>query len=194
MGGGGQREGVSLSCTTDGGVTVLPVATVLVPSVDGNSVVRGTVIFNGGADRSFVTEFMKRVKGEFEGSVEMSCASFGESKMTDVCDVHEISVTGLNVSVPTAEKLRVVEVEQISAPLRRRPVSSNLLQPFNHLQLATDYPTSDSTLHIDLVIGQDQYWALVKSGLVRNGGLVAMETVFGWVLSGSVDGQSRIEG
>ncbi|KAF0299160.1 hypothetical protein FJT64_017880 [Amphibalanus amphitrite] len=67
-------------------------------------------------------------------------------------------------------------------------------EPFAHLQLATDCPPSGSTLHIDLVVGQDQYWALVRSGLVRSGGLVAMETAFGWVLSGSVGCGPRVEG
>lgn len=196
-GGGPQGESVSLSCTTaGGGVTLLPVATVMVPSVDGNSVVQGTLLFDGGADRSFVSKsFRKKVQGEFKGSVEISCASFGGSKRTDVCDIYDLSVTGLNVSVPTAEKLRVVEVDQISAPLRRPPVTPDLLQHFGHLQLAADNSSSDSILHIDLVIGQDQYWSLVKSGLVRSSeGLVAMETAFGWVLSGSVGGQSGMEG
>ena len=62
-GGGGRSESASLSCTTSGGgVTVLPLATVTVPSVDGRSVVTGTLIFDGGADRSFVSkEFRKKV-------------------------------------------------------------------------------------------------------------------------------------
>ena len=171
-------------------MTLLPVATVLVPSVDGKNVVQGTLIFDGGADRSFVRkDFCKKVQDDFKGSVEMSCASFGGSKVTDVCDVYEMSVTGRSMSVPTAERLRMVEVEEISAPLRRPPVPPDLLQPFSHLQLAADCAPSDSTLHIDLVVGQDQYWSLVRAGLVRSGGLVAMETAFGWVLSGSVDGQ-----
>ena len=109
--------------------------------------------------------------------------------MTDTCDVYEMQVTGSRMSVPTAEKLRMVEVEQISAPLRRPPVPSALLQTFSHLQLAADSPTSDSTLHVDMVIGQDQYWNLVRSGLARSGGLAAFETAFGWVLSGVAEGQ-----
>ena len=67
-------------------------------------------------------------------------------------------------------------------------VPAQLLQPFSHLQLAADC-TSDCPLHIDIVVGQDQYWSLVRSGLVRGpDGLAAMETPFGWVLSGAVEG------
>ena len=190
------EAGVSLSCTTgttSGGVTLLPVASVLVQSPAGKSV-RGTLIFDSGADRSFVTkEFRTKLSGAFKGSVEMSCASFGGHKMSGIHDVYEIGVSALNVPVSAVEKLRVVEVEAISAPLRRPPVPANLLQPFSHLPLAVaaDCNSSDSVLHIDLVVGQDQYWSLVKSGLVRSGdGLVAMETAFGWVLSGSLEGRS----
>ncbi|KAF0299368.1 hypothetical protein FJT64_027864 [Amphibalanus amphitrite] len=88
-----------------------------------------------------------------------------EARLAALDEVQASVECELNPEVLEAEKLRVVEVEQISAPLRRPPVSSNLLQPFNHLQLAADCPSSESTLHIDLVIGQDQYWALVKAGL-----------------------------
>ena len=193
-GGAGQfvpKSGVSLSCNT-GGVTLLPVASVLVASPSGP--VEANVIFDGGADRSFISKsLMKRVEGRYEGSVELTCASFGGAKMIDVCDCYEICVSAISPSMPTVERIEVVEVETISAPLRRPPVPDDLLRPFDHLQLASpvNRTSSDSVLHIDLVIGQDQYWNLVRSGLVRSSeGLVAMETAFGWVLSGSVGGQS----
>ena len=114
--------------------------------------------------------FRKAVQGKFDGSLEICCASFGGGKASQMCDVYELSVSGQNMSVPTAERLKMVEVEEISAPLRRPPIPSDLLQPFSHLQLAADCPASDSTLHVDMVIGQDQYWALVRSGLVRGSG------------------------
>ena len=185
------KSGVSLSCNT-GGVTLLPVASVLVASPSGP--VEANVIFDGGADRSFISKsLMKRVEGRYEGSVELTCASFGGAKMIDVCDCYEICVSAISPSLPTVERIEVVEVETISAPLRRPPVPDDLLRPFDHLQLASpvNRTSSDSVLHIDLVIGQDQYWNLVRSGLVRSSeGLVAMETAFGWVLSGSAGGQS----
>ena len=108
-------------------------------------------------------DFCKKVQGDFKGSVEMSCASFAGSKVTDVCDVYEMSVTGRSMSLPTAERLRMVEVEEISAPLRRPPVPPDLLQPFSHLQLAADCAPSDSTLHIDLVVGQEPVLVTSKS-------------------------------
>lgn len=181
----GVKSGASLSCST-GGLTLLPVATVLVESVHGP--VKASLIFDGGSDKSFVSKrLMKQVKGSFVGSTEMTCASFGGNEMTNVCNVYDLNVTAANVSMPTVERLRVVEVDTISAPLQRPPVPADLLQPFQHLELAADHTSSDSVLVLDLVIGQDQYWSLVKSGLVRGPeGIAAQDTSFGWVLSGSV--------
>lgn len=190
-GGGGVPvgAGVGLSCST-GGVTLLPVATVKVESRCGTPV-QATLIFDSGADRSFVTrDLMKKVKGNFIGSLELTCASFGGTKKTDMCNMYDISVSAARMPLSPAEKLTVVEVESISAPLRRPPVPADLLQPFNHLQLATEHSPSNDVMKVDIVIGQDQYWKLVRSGLVRSGGLVAMETAFGYVMSGAVEGRS----
>ena len=109
-----------------------------------------------------------------------------------MCNVYELDVSAANIRVPAAARLRVVEVPVICAPLVRPQISAHLLQPFHHLPLAADC-TSDGPLHIDIVVGQDQYWSLVRSGLVRSpDGLAAMETPFGWVLSGSVEGASAL--
>lgn len=180
------QAGVSLSCTT-GGVTLLPIADVIVDGKDGP--VHATLIFDSGADKSFVSgKLTKEVKGDYKGSVDMTCASFGGGKTVNVCNVYELNISAKNVCVPTATKIRVVEVPVICAPLVRPRVPADLLQPFRHLPLAADC-TLDCPLHIDIVVGQDQYWSLVRSGLVRGpDGLAAMETSFGWVLSGSVEG------
>ena len=78
---------------------------------------------------------MKQVDGRYEGSVELTCASFGGAKMIDECHCYEICVSANGPSLPAVEKIGVVEVETISAPLRRALVPDDLLRPFNHLQL-----------------------------------------------------------
>ena len=191
---GQSGPGVSLSCTT-GNVTLLPIASVFVES--GLGPVKANLISDSGADKSFVSErLMKQVKGEFKGSVEMTCASFGGGKSTGVCDVYELKVASPNMFVSTAIALQAVKVPVICAPLVRPRVPPDALPyPMRHLQLASDCTSSEPTLHIDIVVGQDQYWSLIRSGLVRSSeGLVAMETVFGWVLSGPVKGAEGSHG
>ena len=73
-------------------------------------------------------------------------------------------------------------------PLRRPRVPAQLLHTFSHLPLADSFSDDQDQL-IDILVGQDQYWELVRAGLFRSPeGLVAQETVFGWVLSGRAEG------
>ena len=154
-----------------------------------NVQVKANLIFDSGADKSFITEkLLKQVKGKFKGSVDLTCATFGGGKTSNMCDVVEVNVSAGNASVSTGSTaIRVVAVPEICAQLKRPSIPAHLLQPFQHLPMAADC-TADRLLHIDIIIGQDQFWSLVRSGLLRSpDGIVAMETLFGWVLSGAVE-------
>ena len=53
-----------------------------------------------------------------------------------------------------------------------------------------EFVDEDSERKIDLLIGSDLYWNFVTGNTVKSGesrGLVAVETKFGWILSGCVD-------
>ncbi|KAF0295207.1 hypothetical protein FJT64_007213 [Amphibalanus amphitrite] len=48
-------------------------------------------------------------------------------------------------------------------------------------------PLESESLHIDILVGVDQFWQLVSGETrVLREGMVAQRTVFGWVLSGQV--------
>ncbi|XP_043234482.1 uncharacterized protein LOC122387896 [Amphibalanus amphitrite] len=60
-----------------------------------------------------------------------------------------------------------------------------VLQSFSHLELAD--PPSDRQLTVDILVGLDCYWDLMKQGEIRlEGGPVAQETALGWIISGKV--------
>ena len=62
----------------------------------------------------------------------------------------------------------------------------HVLQSFEQLFIEADC-SDGGEVQVDVLIGLDSYWKFMKSGIVRNtGGLVAQESVFGWVLSGSL--------
>ena len=169
-------------------------ASVLVESPRGP--IKANLIFDSGADKSFATEDLaKRAKGSFKGSVDLTCATFGGGKTSNVCDVFELNVHSTHVCASAEPaRIQVVAVPEICAQLKRPKVPAHLLQPFQHLQLAAEC-TTEALLHIDIVIGQDQYWSLVRSGLLRSpDGVVAMETRFGWVLSGAVECEGGSQG
>ena len=181
----GVREGVTLSSQSKSDRVVLPTATVRVLGPEGQSVL-ARVLFDSGADRTFVSEdLVRRAGGKCVGSVEMQYAAFGGGRGDGVYDSFELQLTA-NVShpVPTVN-IEAVRVPVICAPLRRPSLPENQLHDFAHLPLADSFTGPGETLRIDILVGQDQYWSLVGMGLYRNPkGLVAQETVFGWVLCG----------
>ena len=179
------QPGVSLSCNTGTKCTLLPTATVDVMTVTGP--VKAQLIFDTGSDRSYVSERLrKKVGGQWKGSVEMTYAAFGVADR-----VVFVVFMSLNLQVPTSlpvvQRIELVEVPVLCAPLMRPSVEAHL-QSFHHVEMA-DNISSETPLQIDILIGQDTYWSLVRTGLIRSPeGLVAQETVFGWVLSGLAEG------
>lgn len=78
-----------------------------------------------------------------------------------------------------------MEVPVLSEPLLRPTLPSNILQKFSHVQLADDY-ANNSQVHIDVLVGLDVYWSLLTlQDSIQIGGIVALKSVFGYVLSGS---------
>ncbi|XP_066975359.1 uncharacterized protein [Macrobrachium rosenbergii] len=73
----------------------------------------------------------------------------------------------------------------ICPPLRRQTVTDDIFQSLSHLKLAEDYG-HDCDLILDILIGADYYWRFIKADtIVRFEDLVAHESVFGYILSGS---------
>ena len=93
-------EGVSLSSHSEGEHVLLPTATVQVLGSDGKPV-SAKLIMDTGSDRSFVSErLLKKVKGTWKGTVEMTYAAFGGGKSDGVYDKFQLQLTSSNVSLP----------------------------------------------------------------------------------------------
>ena len=177
----------SLSCNSgDGKCVVLPTAAVLVQSRAGP--VPATLLFDTGSDRSYVSEsLVKRVRGtsQWLGTESVTYAAFGGGKSTCDRNVWEMSVCGSNLSHPTACDVTAVEVPVICSPLQRPRIPREALVTFTGVELADSYG-ADRMLSVDILVGLDQYWKLVKQGFIRSseGAVVAQETQFGWIVSG----------
>ena len=82
--------------------------------------------------------------------------------------------------------LFATEIPTICAPVYRPDIPLHVLQSFEGLSIEADC-SDGGEVQVDVLIGLDAYWKFMKSGIVGNtGGLVAQESVFGWVLSGSL--------
>ena len=81
--------------------------------------------------------------------------------------------------------ISAIEVPIVCVPLHRKRIPQDILKSFNGIEFVENY-SQNETKSVDILIGLDYYWKLVKpdSGVLRKG-MVALNTVFGWLLSGS---------
>ena len=54
------------------------------------------------------------------------------------------------------------------------------------LKLADELPDEDKTIRIDVLIGNDYYGSFITGKVIKADKLVAMESKFGWLLSGPI--------
>ena len=171
-------EGSTLLNSTSGG-TVLQTVRVFVRGKKG--VVRATALLDTGSDRSYITSSLAAKVGLEAISTELvRYQSFGSGSVcgNGMSRVYDVQLEGVQGGL---HNLRVAEVPVICTPMCRQGVPSDLSSAFGPLRFADNY-TENRQVTVDLLIGLDYYW---KSGVIRIPGLVAQETVFGWVVSGS---------
>ena len=86
-----------------------------------------------------------------------------------------------------------IEINALSFPKICTPLPLKLdVESYPHLdglEIADANLVIDSSSEIDILIGADHYYNVVKDEVRRgNEGLIAFDTKFGWVLSGPADG------
>lgn len=142
-----------------------------------------SILFDTGSDRSYVTsKVVRRLRPEFERTDRVAYAAFGSSGVSkeSARNVYRLPMDGLD----GVETILATEVQSICAPLLRQSVPLDLLQSLGEVQFADSYDTA-ARLEIDVLVGLDNYWRLIKPVVVNmSPGLVAQESKFGWILSG----------
>ena len=172
------------SAVERGNCTILQTAKVNVVGLEGETY-NGKMMFDSGADRVYVSsKFIKRCKPKWVGSTYIPYSSFGGHKSSHrkPSNVYELNILDLENKVHT---ILAAEIPVICQPLIRPSVSPDALQPFQHVRLADEYDRGTEPLEIDILIGLEKYWDFItpKDAVVA-GGLVALKSPFGYVLSG----------
>ena len=145
-----------------------------------------TVLFDTGSDRSYVSSrLVKRVEPEWVGTQPISYSVFGTDH-GGKSELRNLFHVNLKCADDSYVSLFATEIPTICAPVYRPDIPLHVLQSFEQLSIEADC-SDGGEVQVDVLIGLDSYWKFMKSGIVRNtGGLVAQESVFGWVLSGSL--------
>ena len=178
------RVGIACSDKISSKCSILQTASVYV-CLQGRET-RATLLFDSEADRSYVSSALIK-RADPEGTSAHTCnitfAAFGGGKSDNQrCNVFNLHIKGACGGIQSREPFSQVEVPVICTPLPKYNVPISLLQSLGKVEWAVS---------IDILIGLDNYWRFIKSGIVHIAdGLVAQESVFGWVLSRSCQASS----
>lgn len=143
------------------------------------------IILDSGSQRSYVTDRLKReLQLPTEHTENMIVKTFGSGEQKR----YNCSVTRIRLHTKDGHgiELELVAVPLICEPLCGQPIvcAVKQLPELSHLDLA-DTSTCTDNLNVDILIGCDYYWQIVTGNMVRTAeGPTAIETTFGWVLSG----------
>jgi len=149
----------------------------------GHLTVEGNILFDEGAQRSFITQSLAdQLKLQPTSHENISVSSFG----AQVSTVKRLAVTSIFVHTLNNIKISVsvLIVPELAAPIHNS-VRTHLNQlPYLHdLRLAHPV-TSDENFHISVLIGADFYWRFIQDRVVRGDGPTAVESRLGYLLSG----------
>jgi len=149
----------------------------------GRSTVEGHILFDEGAQRSFITqELANQLQLQPTNHEHITVSSFGEQiSASKRLVVTTISVQTLNkgyipVSVLIVPKLAAPIRNSVRAHLDKLPYLAGL--PLAHPV------TSDENFYISILIGADFYWQFIQNRIVRGDGPTAVESKLGYLLSG----------
>ena len=167
---------------------LLQIATTGVLRPDSSSpVIPARMILDSGSQRSYITNRLKTALSLPSEQVEtMLIKNFGsvEEKRQN-CDVVRLA---MKTKTGECLELAFLAVPLICEPLSEQPIMcvAELFPHISGLDLA-DPHFSGENLDVNILIGSDHYWEVATGNVMR--GVcepTAIETKFGWVLSGSV--------
>lgn len=145
--------------------------------------VEGHILFDEGAQRSFITQDLAdELHLQPSGHENISVSSFG----AQVSAVKSLAVAPILVHTLNGTKIlvTVLIVPKLAAPVRNSVRTHlNQLSYLQHLPLAHPV-TNDENFDITILIGADFYWRFVQDNVVRGDGPTAVESRLGYLLSG----------
>ncbi len=169
------------SCQTR---TALPIIQVVVASCH-DKVVKANLLLDSGSDKTYVSSaLVQEIQPEFVGTESIQYAAFGEDKRTSgLKNVYSLNVQGTKKGKGS---VIAIEVPTICTPMCRPTIPLSKLSSFQSVQLIDTGIEEGKPFTIDILVGLDHYWKFVQGGVLPGiDGLVAQETIFGWMVTGS---------
>ena len=157
--------------------------TAIAPISAGDVKAQANILFDEGAQRSFISaEMAAELHITPATSEDISIASFG----TNCTLYQQLGVATVKVETNSGEliPISVLIVPSIAAPIQNSVCASvNSMSHLRGLKLAHPV-TTDKNFKISLLIGTDYYWTFVQDHIVRGEGPTAQQSKLGYLLSG----------
>lgn len=153
------------------------------------------LLLDSGAQQSFIDEkIAKKLNLKSIEKIKIKVSGFRSEKEEMInCDVYELYLSPLDNN-KNKFTVQLVGVPKICVNIKDQDLKSviNRNKLIKELKLA-DTSFSSNEKQIDILLGADYYWGFVTGETKRfeNEDLVAINTAFGWVLSGNTHKESN---
>ena len=157
--------------------------TAVAPVVNGHMRMNANILFDEGAQRSFMSvQLATELQVKPTSSTQVALSSFGaESQSLQTLDVATVQVETL---VGELIPISVLIVPTIATPISNSyHLALNTLPHLKGLKLATPI-TINKEFTISIFIGTDHYWSFVQDRIIRGDGPTAQQSKLGYLLSG----------
>ena len=156
--------------------TIMQVVTLKTRSKYGDYV-NLNVLFDGGSDRSFISQDAAALLGLKICRTEyISFSGFGDTRGTPRTkhNVYNLPLDGFDIDL--------ISIKDICKDMYQDSVPEDIVDRFS-VTFSQNFQEG-KLIHVDILIGLDHYWSLVYDNTIRLEGLVAQKTRMGWMLSG----------
>ena len=152
------------------------------------------LMLDSGSDRSYITtSLIKRVKPIKLGKVNIAFNSFG-GEASSKPKLRSVYTLDMVTDQDLLKQIEVIEVRDICRPIIATPLPQRILKRFQSVKFNSPYACkSTGELKIDILVGINQYWNILMESPppLKINSLVMQPSVFGWLISGSVETSSN---
>ena len=154
------------------------------------------ILFDTGSQRAFITQDMKhKLEPKTMGKELLEVTRFGSFQSTR----KTYDIVSFSLSTETEN----IKIKALVSPIICPPLSVVVKQMMKKLKIPpelkglklADHSQSSENLDVNIIIGNDYYGQLITGKIIKteNKALIAVESKFGWLLSGPVQNESNHE-
>ena len=176
-----------ISCVTSRASVLLQTAKIKI--VGNSGVTEAVVLFDTGSDKTYISEkLVNKINPEWLCSESVAYSAFGSSapSRSEVRNVYNVN---LDCNNGVLKSIVATEIPVICTPLFCPFVPQDVFAGLDGMVSVC----AGKEVAVDMLIGLDNYWKLVTPEIVSlPDGLVAQRTLFGWIMSGCVNGNANL--